>query len=931
MNSPKKLTILPEDVRSKLRSGIAISSIVQCVEELVLNSIDAEATCIAIRIDISAFKIQIIDNGTGISLDQFQLLGERYATNKHVNGNILGISNQYGHRGEALANIRNMISVERASFGTSVTVLDLMYNLPVRRKIMNETLSMEQTRRCIEALAIIHPNISFTLRNDRIGSVLIQTKRSSNPIDVFSCLYGESKKLLMKTASIHVDNLKITGFIGTEGHQNKNLQFVYVNKRYLLKSKIHKLINSMCSKTTIGRITKLGNFSTNFETQHNYFSQMNFASSRSIERWCIFSLNYECNPFDYDIILDPDYSKIEFKNWNTVLDATQKLLSKFIVDNNLSNIYESERDKSAYPVTNEFTNEETVSQLPKLIEENSHSTSLLPNSEYSRDCEELFTNHNPIVYKYQKRKGIVEKTTTDSHNVVKIKEIQCEKEWTQKDKSKNENTNFVISEPVLTIDISEDNTNRALMHNTKKQTQSKFAVINSVSPAFHNMMCSSGKSTASDLATLESSQKHLQVSDQAIVSEDIIKDCDDEAFNGQNAVDDKSERTDGNGSNKCVDNSLSLSSVSSATELFKQIDKNKVGLEEITSNDSELNNDKINQLNPWITGEDEFGKTIYINSISGNSSYTLPSESVEILIKDRISDQIKNDKNRLSVCPCSDLEKIYQDVNIDTDCLIYEEDKEKEVECLIDIWNNPIFLSNKQVLGQIDKKFIICVATSTENANSNNLLILFDQHAVHERIKVEQLFKDAFEEGINGHKILKSVTLQEPLSIYLEEENIRVLQHYKSRLLTYGIDILILNENSIKIITIPKCIYDKDVNELKHNRSSIIHDSVSALLKDEINLLEVTHGSKNTLPKFVWETLSSKACRTAIKFGDELCFEDCENLIKLLTECRLPFQCAHGRPSFTPLLNLEDLKFYKRKKVLISFYSFLISIITFCY
>lgn len=70
---------LPADVRACIRTGVALTSFAQAVEELVLNSIDAGASSIAVRVDLSCFKIQVVDNGAGISLDQFKLIGERFA------------------------------------------------------------------------------------------------------------------------------------------------------------------------------------------------------------------------------------------------------------------------------------------------------------------------------------------------------------------------------------------------------------------------------------------------------------------------------------------------------------------------------------------------------------------------------------------------------------------------------------------------------------------------------------------------------------------------------------------------------------------------------------------------------------------------------------------------------------------------------------
>lgn len=43
----------------------------------VLNSLDAEATCIAVRLDLGIFKIQVVDNGNGIQERDLQYLGTR--------------------------------------------------------------------------------------------------------------------------------------------------------------------------------------------------------------------------------------------------------------------------------------------------------------------------------------------------------------------------------------------------------------------------------------------------------------------------------------------------------------------------------------------------------------------------------------------------------------------------------------------------------------------------------------------------------------------------------------------------------------------------------------------------------------------------------------------------------------------------------------
>jgi DNA mismatch repair protein MLH3 len=50
-------------------------------------------------------------------------------------------------------------------------------------------------------------------------------------------------------------------------------------------------------------------------------------------------------------------------------------------------------------------------------------------------------------------------------------------------------------------------------------------------------------------------------------------------------------------------------------------------------------------------------------------------------------------------------------------------------------------------------------------------------------------------------------------------------------------------------------------------------------------------------------------------FNDELSIEQCKTLLSRLAECAFPFQCAHGRPSMIPLLDLDSLVQETRAKV----------------
>lgn len=72
------IQLLPSELQVRLRSGVAITSFTQCVEELVLNALDAASSCIAVRVDVPLGKIQVVDNGNGITREELSLVANRY-------------------------------------------------------------------------------------------------------------------------------------------------------------------------------------------------------------------------------------------------------------------------------------------------------------------------------------------------------------------------------------------------------------------------------------------------------------------------------------------------------------------------------------------------------------------------------------------------------------------------------------------------------------------------------------------------------------------------------------------------------------------------------------------------------------------------------------------------------------------------------------
>ncbi|XP_055989756.1 DNA mismatch repair protein Mlh3 [Sorex fumeus] len=344
---------LSSEVQAKLRSGLAICSLGQCVEELVLNSVDAEARCVAVRVNLETFQVQVIDNGLGMGSEDVDKAGNRYFTSKCNSIQDLENPRFFGFRGEALASVADMASaveissrknrtiktfvklfqngkalkvseadLTRPSAGTTVTVHNLFYQLPVRRKCMDPRLEFEKVRQRIEALSLMHPAISFSLRNDVSGSMVLQLPKAKDTCSRFCQIYGLGKSQKLREINFKYKEFELSGYISSEAHYNKNMQFLFVNKRLVLRTKLHKLIDFLLRKESIICRPKNGSASRQVNSSPRQRSHP--------ELHGIYVINLLCQFCEYDVCLEPAKTLIEFQNWDSLLICIQEGVKRFL-------------------------------------------------------------------------------------------------------------------------------------------------------------------------------------------------------------------------------------------------------------------------------------------------------------------------------------------------------------------------------------------------------------------------------------------------------------------------------------------------------------------------------------------------------------------------------------------------------------------------
>src|SRR5690606_7334409 len=79
-------------------------------------------------------------------------------------------------------------------------------------------------------------------------------------------------------------------------------------------------------------------------------------------------------------------------------------------------------------------------------------------------------------------------------------------------------------------------------------------------------------------------------------------------------------------------------------------------------------------------------------------------------------------------------------------------------------------------------------------------------------------------------------------------------------------------------------------------------------LAKSLLLMATTPEGVYSVRRFIWRKLANRACHAAVKFGQELSGDERDRIMRRLCQCRLPFQCAHGRPTMVPLARLQSAR-----------------------
>lgn len=225
-------------------------------------------------------------------------------------------------------------------------------------------------------------------------------------------------------------------------------------------------------------------------------------------------------------------------------------------------------------------------------------------------------------------------------------------------------------------------------------------------------------------------------------------------------------------------------------------------------------------------------------------------------------------------------------------------------------------LATATVIAQLDNKYILVKMRGLSSPSSSSpsspttgaepeLLVLLDQHAASERIRVEALFATL--------TASPPQTLLTPLLYTLTDRDARLLARYEAVLRAWGVCYHVASPDpagqgqTLHITALPSAVADRCSAE-PALALAMVRRHVYAL-SEEKGLSAAAGGGDWVArlagcPVGLVEMVNSRACRGAVMFGDVLGMEECVNLVRGLAGCRFPFMCAHGRPCMVPLVDL---------------------------
>ncbi|HUW56161.1 MAG TPA: DNA mismatch repair endonuclease MutL [Planctomycetota bacterium] len=315
---------LPKEIAEKIAAGEVVERPASVVKELLENAIDAGASHIVIELENGGTKlVSVADDGEGIAPEDMALVFERHSTSKLRTLDDLYAVRTLGFRGEALASVaavsrvemvsaragqagarievtggeRGEVRPEGAPVGTRITVRDLFFNTPARKKFLKkQSTELGHITSLVQNLAMAYPRIHFELSHNH--RKVFSLPGVTNVRERIAHFFGNDLARDLVEVSHASESMSFDALLAPRQHTraNSRSQFVFVNRRYVRDALL------------IGAVTQ---------------SYRGFIESG---RFPVAFLFLEIDPADVDVNVHPAKLEIRFRNSSQVYGSVMTAL-----------------------------------------------------------------------------------------------------------------------------------------------------------------------------------------------------------------------------------------------------------------------------------------------------------------------------------------------------------------------------------------------------------------------------------------------------------------------------------------------------------------------------------------------------------------------------------------------------------------------------
>lgn len=365
------IRVLPEDVVSQIAAGEMVERPASVVKELVENSIDAGARDIRVETRAGGKKlIRVTDDGCGVSAAEVGIAFHRHSTSKLTTADDLMSITTLGFRGEALASIASvsqvtfvtrtadepvgtLLRLEGARIitrqesgrppGTAVTVEELFFNVPARRKFLRS----ERTERghidaWLTRYAMAYPKVHFTLSHD--GKDVFQSPGNDRLRDVLVAVHGleigaallEIEDEIPSADPLSASGIQVTGFVSPPSLHRANRSYItlFVNGRWVQDVRL------------------------------TYAVAQAYHTLLPTGRYPLGVVMAHMSPADVDVNVHPAKSEVRFRDGDAVFRAVQKAVRRTLIER--SPVPLATRPPTAWPSSSDQWRERGRERLASL-------------------------------------------------------------------------------------------------------------------------------------------------------------------------------------------------------------------------------------------------------------------------------------------------------------------------------------------------------------------------------------------------------------------------------------------------------------------------------------------------------------------------------------------------------------------------------------